>query len=62
MRSAGKNNRTASSDGKAKDSFSFCKKLIGSVLHLLSVRRMLSARRKTLKRFAFLRFVAVATK
>lgn len=56
MRSAGKNNRTASSDGKAKDSFSFCKKLIGSVLHLLSVRR------KTLKRFAFLRFVAVATK
>lgn len=62
MRRAGKNNLTPSFHPSGENVHK------GSVLHLLSVRRMLSARRmlsvrrKTLKRFAFPRFVAVATK
>lgn len=62
MRRAGKNNLTPSFNPSGENVHK------GSVLHLLSAcrmlsaRRMLSVRRKTLKRFAFPRFVAVATK
>lgn len=68
MRRAGKNNLTPSFNPSGENVHK------GSVLHLLSacrllsarrmlsVRRLLSVRRKTLKRFAFPRFVAVATK
>lgn len=52
MRSAGKNNLTPSFNPSGENVHK------GSVLHLLSACRMLSVRRKTLKRFAFPRFVA----